>query len=123
MVVLKILFLECRGPGAGKGTQCAKLVANHGFIHLSAGDLLRAEVASGSEHGEMIDKIIKAGTIVPVEITCGLIKAAMEKTGWGGKKYLVDGFPRNEDNYRGWNNVMGDSIELAGVFHFVADEE
>ncbi len=90
---------------------------------MSAGDLLRAEVASGSEHGEMIDKIIKAGTIVPVEITCGLIKAAMEKTGWGGKKYLVDGFPRNEDNYRGWNNVMGDSIELAGVFHFVADEE
>lgn len=44
-----------RGPGAGKGTQCAKLVAEHGFIHLSAGDLLRAEISSGSEHGAMID--------------------------------------------------------------------
>ena len=96
---------------------------NHGFIHLSAGDLLRAEIASGSEHGEMIDKIIKEGTIVPVAITCGLIKAAMEKHGWATKKFLVDGFPRNEDNYNGWNEVMGDSIDLAGVLHFVVEEE
>jgi len=47
----------------------------------------------------------------------------MEKTGWASKTYLVDGFPRNEDNFNGWNEVMGDSIELAGVFHFVADED
>ena len=67
-----------RGPGAGKGTQCAKLVADHGFIHLSAGDLLRAEKASGSETAELIAKIIEEGKIVPVAITCGLIKKAME---------------------------------------------
>ena len=111
------------GPGAGKGTQCAKLVAEHGFVHLSAGDLLRAEMASGSEHGEMIDQIIKNGQIVPVAITCGLIKNAMQAQGWGEKKFLVDGFPRNEDNYNGWNEVMGDSINLAGVLHFVVEEE
>ena len=98
-------------------------MADHGFIHLSAGDLLRAEIASGSEHGEMIDKIIKDGQIVPVAITCGLIKAAMEKAGWGGQKFLVDGFPRNQDNKTGWEEVMGDSIQLAGVLHFMVTEE
>ena len=71
----------------------------------------------------MIDKIIKDGEIVPVAVTCGLIKAAMEKQGWATKKFLVDGFPRNEDNYIGWNEVMGDSIELAGVLHFVVTED
>ena len=47
------------GPGSGKGTQCGKLVEEFGFVHLSAGDLLRAEVASGSENGEMIAGMIK----------------------------------------------------------------
>ena len=112
-----------RGPGAGKGTQCAKLVADYGYVHLSAGDLLRAERASGSEHGELIQKIIDEGSIVPVAITCGLIKTAMQNNGWGNSKFLVDGFPRNEDNYNGWNEVMGDSITLAGILHFVVEEE
>ena len=98
-------------------------MADHGFIHLSAGDLLRAEIKSGSEHGEMIQKIIDAGQIVPVAITCELIKAAMENNGWASGKFLVDGFPRNQDNYDGWNEVMGDSIQLAGVLHFVVTEE
>ena len=92
-------------------------------MHLSAGDLLRAERASGSEHGELIQKIIDEGKIVPVAITCGLIKTAMQNKGWAAAKFLVDGFPRNEDNYTGWNDVMGESIRLAGVLHFVVEEE
>ena len=47
----------------------------------------------------------------------------MEQNGWGAGKFLVDGFPRNEDNYTGWNEVMGESIQLAGVLHFVVEEE
>lgn len=47
----------------------------------------------------------------------------MEKHGWATGKFLVDGFPRNEDNYTGWNEVMGDTIELAGVLHFIVTEE
>ena len=92
-------------------------------MHLSAGDLLRAEMKSGSEQAALIDNIIKEGKIVPVAITCGLIKKAMQDQGWATKKYLVDGFPRNQDNYEGWNEVMGDSIDLAGVLHFVVEEE
>eukprot|EP00967_Tisochrysis_lutea_P011803 scaffold13275_cov23-Tisochrysis_lutea.AAC.1 len=56
------------GPGAGKGTQCARIVEEHGYVHLSAGDLLRAERASGSDQGQMIDEYIREGKIVPVEV-------------------------------------------------------
>jgi UMP-CMP kinase len=98
-------------------------VENHGLVHLSAGDLLRAERDSGSPNGDLINNIIKEGKIVPVEITCGLIKKAMEQAGWESKKYLVDGFPRNEDNYSGWVNTMSESAEVAAVLWFDADEE
>lgn len=70
------------GPGAGKGTQCAKLVAEKSFVHLSAGDLLRAEQnRPGSEVGQLIRQYIKEGTIVPMEITIGLLKTAMQEVG------------------------------------------
>ena len=71
----------------------------------------------------MISNMMKAGALVPGEIPCRLIKAAMEKQGWAAKKFLIDGFPRNQDNYKSWQAVMGDSIDLAGILHFVVDEE
>jgi hypothetical protein len=88
------------GPGAGKGTQCALLVQRLGFVHLSAGDLLRAERLSGSPTAALINEIINRGDIVPGEITTGLLKNAMESAAQReGKRYfLIDGFPRNEDN-------------------------
>ena len=81
------------GPGAGKGTQCANLVRDYGFQHLSAGDLLRAEQARpGSEFGELIKGYIKDGKIVPMEVTVALLENAMrdgiEK---GNTKFLIDG--------------------------------
>ena len=118
----KVFFVLGR-PGVGKGTQCQKLVEEHGFVHLSAGDLLRAEMArEGSEYGEMIDRIIKAGEIVPVKVTCNLIKNAMLASGWAEKKFLVDGFPRNQDNYDGWQEVMGEISEVIYCLHFNCDE-
>ena len=96
---------------------------NDGFVHLSAGDLLRAEKASGSEQAELISKIIAEGKIVPTTITCGLIKKAMENHGWASCKFLIDGYPRNAENNDGWNEVVGDSVNLAGVLSFEADEE
>jgi len=88
------------GPGAGKGTQCANLVKDYGFKHLSAGDLLREEQdRKDSEFGEMIKDYIKEGQIVPMEVTIQLIENAMtaeiEKS--GNRKYLIDGFPRKMD--------------------------
>ncbi|KYG50480.1 hypothetical protein M433DRAFT_57118 [Acidomyces richmondensis BFW] len=88
------------GPGAGKGTQCANLVRDYGFRHLSAGDLLRSEQdRPGSEFGAMIAKYIKEGQIVPMEVTIRLLENAMKDTiASGGKRsFLIDGFPRKMD--------------------------
>nr|XP_028699819.1 UMP-CMP kinase isoform X1 [Macaca mulatta] len=63
------------GPGAGKGTQCARIVEKYGYTHLSAGELLRDERKNpDSQYGELIEKYIKEGKIVPVEITISLLK-------------------------------------------------
>ena len=59
--------------------------------HLSAGDLLRAEVASGSELGQQCQEIMKEGQLVPTEVTLGLIKKAM--VALGQKIFIIDGFP------------------------------
>jgi UMP-CMP kinase len=109
------------GPGAGKGTNCAKLVEHFGFVHLSAGDLLRAERQRGGPQADLINEYIKDGKIVPNEITCALIMDAM--TASPVKKFLVDGYPRNLDNREGWEQTVGDGVELAGVLFFDCPEE
>lgn len=109
------------GPGAGKGTQCEKIVEEYGYTHLSAGDLLRAERKSGSEKGQMIEEYIKEGKIVPVEVTVKLLMDAIEAS--GGQRFLVDGFPRNANNLAGWHRVVGDSLDVAGVLLYDCPEE
>ncbi|KAG8010749.1 Adenylate kinase isoenzyme 1 [Nibea albiflora] len=61
----KIIFVV-GGPGSGKGTQCEKIVAKYGYTHLSSGDLLRAEVSSGSERGKQLQAIMQKGELVPL---------------------------------------------------------
>ena len=56
------------GPGSGKGTQCERIVAKYGYKHLSAGDLLRDEVKSGSAVGQQCEQIMKEGKLVPMEV-------------------------------------------------------
>lgn len=101
------------GPGAGKGTQCSMITHDFGFVHLSAGDLLRDEQQKGGEVGTMIKKLIAEGAIVPVAVTLGLLKNAMqEHMKMGSFKFLIDGFPRNQDNLDGWNNTMDGFAEV-----------
>jgi adenylate kinase family enzyme len=101
------------GPGAGKGTQCARIVDAFGFVHLSAGDLLRAERKRGTANAELINNYIKEGKIVPVEITIGLIKVAMEEhVAEGRSRFLIDGFPRNANNLEGWDALMSDYAKV-----------
>ena len=66
----RIIFV-LGGPGSGKGTQCAKIVEKYGYQHLSAGDLLRDEVKSGSAVGRECEAIMKEGKLVPVEVGGG----------------------------------------------------
>ncbi|KAF4761961.1 hypothetical protein HAV15_007975 [Penicillium sp. str.  len=101
--VTVVFFLG--GPGSGKGTQSANLVKDYGFVHLSAGDLLRAEqVREGSQYGELIREYIREGKIVPMEVTVALLSNAMAESlatsppPAGTKaRFLIDGFPRKLD--------------------------
>jgi UMP-CMP kinase len=118
------------GPGAGKGTQCSKIVEEFGFVHLSAGDLLREERNKpGSEFGELIERHIREGSIVPVEITCSLIEKAIlsRRDAAGGdcksKYFLIDGFPRNQDNFDGWERQMKGKVNVLFVLFFDVSEE
>ncbi len=98
------------GPGAGKGTQCARLVSGYGFTHLSAGDLLRAEQERpGSQFGDLIKDCIKNGAIVPMEVTVQLLENAMTETiskSPSSKKFLIDGFPRKMDQALKFEEVV-----------------
>lgn len=119
--VPKIVFV-LGGPGAGKGTQCAKVVERFNFDHLSAGDLLREErMREGSEYGELIEDCIRNGKIVPVEVTCSLLEKAMMKS--GKDKFLIDGFPRNQDNFDGWMRQMTGKADLQFVLFFDCSED
>ncbi|KAL5292777.1 Adk1 family protein [Megaselia abdita] len=85
------------GPGCGKGTQCAKIVEKYNFTHLSSGDLLRAEVASGSEKGKELAAIMKEGKLVSNEAVLLLLECAIKKAAASSKGFLIDGYPREKD--------------------------
>ena len=105
---LRVSFI-LGAPLAGKGTQASLLVKEFDDLaHISAGDVLREERETGSQLAELIESYIKEGSIVPVKITLDLIRKKMEKSEGKSNKFLIDGFPRNLDNYNGWMSAMGD---------------
>jgi len=88
------------GPGCGKGTQCDRMIEKYGLHHLSSGDLLRAEVASGSERGASLQDLMSKGLFVPTDIVLELIKEEMNKAREEGATktgFLIDGYPREKD--------------------------
>jgi len=108
------------GPGSGKGTQCDKIVAKYGFTHLSTGDLLRDEVASGSERGKKLTEIMEKGDLVPLDTVLGLLRDAMIAKAATSKGYLIDGYPRELEQGLKFENDVG---PVESVLYFeVADE-
>ncbi|KAJ3634064.1 hypothetical protein MTP99_010972 [Tenebrio molitor] len=85
------------GPGSGKGTQCEKIVAKYGFTHLSSGDLLRNEVASGSPRGKELTAIMERGELVPMEVVLDLLREAILNNLPNSKGFLIDGYPREKE--------------------------
>ncbi|XP_030063820.1 adenylate kinase isoenzyme 1 isoform X1 [Microcaecilia unicolor] len=89
----KIIFVV-GGPGSGKGTQCERIVEKYGYTHLSTGDLLRAEVASGSQRGKKLSAIMEKGELVPLDTVLDMLKEAMIAKADVSKGFLIDGYPR-----------------------------
>jgi len=78
-------------PGAGKGTQCKRIVERYGLVHLSSGDILRAERAAGTELGKKAQSFMDSGGLVPDDLIISMMAGAMTKAKGG---YVLDGFPR-----------------------------
>jgi len=114
----KIIFI-IGGPGCGKGTQCEKIVNDFGFEHLSSGDLLRAEVASGSEAGKALQETMASGQLVSNETVLGLMKNKIESSP-NAKGFLIDGYPRTVDQGLSFEEKVG---APTAVIYFEADEE
>lgn len=89
------------------------------MVHLSAGDLLRAHMKSGSADGKMVADMIANGQIVPSSVTVGLLQAAMDAS--GKSQFLIDGFPRNEENRAAFESQTG--IQPAFILFFDCPEE
>jgi adenylate kinase len=83
-------------PGAGKGTQAERLREDFALPHISTGDILRAEVAAGSELGIEAKRYMDAGDLVPDEVIVGMITARVEEQD-AREGFLLDGFPRNAE--------------------------
>ena len=89
---MKIILLGA--PGAGKGTQATRIAAKYGIVHISTGDIFRANIKNGTEIGKLAKSYIDAGKLVPDSVTCDIVK---DRLTWDdvNKGYLLDGFPRS----------------------------
>jgi adenylate kinase len=80
-------------PGAGKGTQASRIVADYGIPHISTGDILRGAVANGTKMGLEAKKYMDAGELVPDHVVIGIVKDRLQEPDTA-KGFLMDGFPR-----------------------------
>ncbi|KAL5267065.1 hypothetical protein ACHWQZ_G004188 [Mnemiopsis leidyi] len=123
MSVPNVVFV-LGAPGAGKGTQCTRLSSKYGYTHLSAGDLLRAEVRDNGTDGALIAGIMKEGKIVPSSITVSLLSRAIEKVSGEGTSptFLIDGFPRTRENWSTWQEIIGEKVNVRFMLLYECEE-
>ena len=92
-------------PGAGKGTQSQNLIAKYQLVHLSTGDLLRAEISVGSLLGTEAKKLMDQGLLVPDEVVIGMISNKLESNKEAAG-FIFDGFPRTIKQAEALDNLL-----------------
>ena len=121
---MKKLFLIIGAPGSGKTTD-ASIIAekNENIVHYSTGDMLREEVASGSDLGKEIESYISKGALVPLEIIVNTIVSAINNA--PVDNVLIDGYPRSTEQMTAFDELVSkeDNIELASVIEVRVSEE
>lgn len=110
-------------PGAGKGTQSALLIGTFGLIHLSTGDMLRAEKASGSELGQRVQRIMDAGQLVSDEIVIELIRVRLQANPQA-QGFIFDGFPRTVPQAQALDALLQEqNTSISHMISLVVPEE
>lgn len=110
-------------PGSGKGTQSKKLVEKYGLVHLSTGDLLRAEIAKKTPLGVEAKKLIDKGQLVPDEMVVGIIDNCLEENK-DAKGFLFDGFPRTVNQAKSLDKLLAlRKTEIDSVLFLNVDYE
>lgn len=108
-------------PGAGKGTQCKRIIEKYGMTHLSSGDILRAERSAGTELGAKAQSYMDSGALVPDDVIIGMMIGAMKQASGG---YVLDGFPRTVVQGEELDNALGEAgEEIDGIVNLVLDDE
>ena len=109
-------------PGAGKGTQAAKIVEEFGVAHISTGDMFRAAMANQTEMGTLAKSVIDKGELVPDEVTNGIVKERLAQDDIKEKGFLLDGFPRTIEQAHSLDQILVDlGLELDGVINIEVD--
>lgn len=122
---MKQLFLIIGAPGSGKTTDAQEIQKRNpnSVVHYSTGDLLREEVASGSERGNLIGEIIAKGELVPLEIVVQTIIHALQNA--PKDIVLIDGYPRSVEQMNALHEKLAeqDSVKLVKVIEVAVSEE
>ncbi len=118
---MKLIFLG--PPGAGKGTQAARIEAAYEIPQLSTGDMLRAAVAAGTDIGKQAKDIMARGDLVPDEVVVSIISERIQAADCANG-FILDGFPRNVSQARALDGVLVEkNIDLDAVIELAVDPE
>ncbi|EMB56991.1 adenylate kinase [Streptococcus mutans] len=109
-------------PGAGKGTQAAKIVEKFGLAHISTGDMFRAAMANQTEMGTLAKSFIDKGELVPDEVTNGIVKERLSESDITKKGFLLDGYPRTIEQAHALDEILSKlNLKLDGVINIDVD--
>ena len=111
-------------PGAGKGTQAAKIVEKFGVAHISTGDMFRAAMANKTEMGVLAKSFIDKGELVPDEVTNGIVKERLAQDDIAEKGFLLDGYPRTIEQAHALDETLNNlELKLDGVINIEVNPE